>query len=124
MPMYYGAKPKLFEYARVMRRSPTVEEKAMWQILTSNEFLSHKFRRQHPIATFIADFYSHSLSLVIEIDGGYHLRKEQKEYDDFRDDDMGQLGISVVRFTNEEVLKRSENVALKLKKLINGKSKL
>jgi very-short-patch-repair endonuclease len=124
MPMYYGAKPKLFEYAKMMRRSQTIEEKLMWQILTSNEFLPYKFRRQHPISTFIADFYSHPLIMVIEIDGSYHLRKEQQEYDDFRDDDMTQLGISVVRFTNEDVVTRPEEVVLKLKNIIVEKSKL
>lgn len=73
----------------------TEEEKAIWKVLTSEPFLKYKFRRQHPINTFIADFYSHQLKLVIEIDGGYHLRKEQKEYDAFRDEDMHALGISV-----------------------------
>jgi very-short-patch-repair endonuclease len=70
----------------------------------------HKFRRQHPISTFIADFYSHKLKLVIEIDGGYHLNNAQKEYDDFRDEDMNGMCISVIRFTNEEVIKHSETV--------------
>jgi len=62
--------------------------------------------------------------MVIEIDGGYHLQKEQKECDDFRDDDMQQLGISVVRFPNDDVKYQPEKIALQLKNLIAAKTKL
>jgi very-short-patch-repair endonuclease len=114
MPMYYGAKPKLFEFAKRMRYAPTEAEKLMWQILTGDEFRQHKFRRQHPIAKYIADFYSHLLVFVVEIDGGYHLEPAQKEFDDFRDEDMHQLGIRVMRFTNDEVIHAREKVIRKL----------
>ena len=56
------------------------------------------------MGTYIADFYSHSLKPVIEIDGGYHQQKFQKEYDDFRDDDMDKWDIKTMRFRNNEVL--------------------
>jgi very-short-patch-repair endonuclease len=108
--MFYGAKPELFRFAEKMRYAPTDGEMAMWQLLKSELLRMHKFRRQHPISTFIADFYSHKLKLVIEIDGGYHLNNAQKEYDDFRDEDMNGMCISVIRFTNEEVIKHSETV--------------
>jgi very-short-patch-repair endonuclease len=123
MPMYYGAKPKLFEFARRMRHASTEAERLMWWILTSDEFKQHKFRRQHPIANFIADFYSHRLILVVEVDGGYHLDTAQKEFDDFRDEDMGQLGIPVLRFTNDDVKHRSGMVISKLRNYIAEKSK-
>jgi len=110
LSMFYGAKPELFRFAEKMRYTPTDGEMAMWQLLKSELLRMHKFRRQHPISTFIADFYSHKLKLVIEIDGGYHLNNAQKEYDDFRDEDMNGMCISVIRFTNEEVIKHSETV--------------
>ena len=110
--MFYGASPKLFGYAKIMREAATEAEAALWNVLNDEPFIAYKFRRQHPIATFIADFYSHKVRIVIEIDGGYHLRKEQKEYDDFRDEDMKKLGISVIRFTNQEVLKNIELVTI------------
>ena len=114
LPMFYGAQMELFKFAERMRLAPTEGEKTMWDLLKS-EFVSlHKFRRQHPIATFIADFYSHKLKLVIEIDGGYHLNLDQKEYDDFRDEDMAALGISVIRFTNDDIINRQNIVKSKL----------
>src|SRR5579871_6582734 len=104
-PMHYGAKPELFEFAQRMRKAPTEAEKIAWQILNTEEFKPHRFRRQHPLARFIADFYSHALLLVIEVDGGYHLKKEQKEIDLFRDEDMQVFGITVLRCTNDEIIK-------------------
>ena len=102
--MYYGAAMELFKFAEKMRFNPTSGEKAMWDLLKSDALCHYKFRRQHPIATFIADFYSHQLRIVIEIDGGYHLDNIQKEYDNFRDEDMHAMGIIVIRFTNDEVI--------------------
>ena len=108
--MFFGAKPALFRFAEKMRHAPTDGELAMWHLLKSEILRVYKFRRQHPISTFIADFDSHKLKLVIEIDGGYHLNNFQKKYDDFRDEDMNGMCISVIRFTNEEVIKHSETV--------------
>ncbi len=108
LPMYYGASMKLFKFAEKMRLAPTKGEKAMWCLLKAETLIGIKFRRQHPIATFIADFYCHELRFVIEIDGGYHLSDFQKEYDDFRDEDMMAMGITVIRFTNNEVIKESK----------------
>ncbi|MDB5281180.1 MAG: hypothetical protein JWO06_255 [Bacteroidota bacterium] len=117
--MYYGAKPVLFEFAKRMRYAPTEAERLMWQILSNSEFRKYKFRRQHPIASFIADFYSHPLLLVIEIDGGYHLKTEQREYDIFRDEDIQAMGITVLRFLNNEI-KEQPGVAInKLKDIIS-----
>jgi|ERR1043165_168939 very-short-patch-repair endonuclease len=113
--MYYGASAKLFEYAKTMRMAPTDAEKVVWDLLYDQPFLQYKFRRQHPIAQFIADFYSHRLKLVIEIDGSIHQLKEQKEYDNFRDEEMQALGISVIRLSNNEILKNSESALAKIK---------
>jgi very-short-patch-repair endonuclease len=104
LPMHYGASAKLFEYAKQMRHAPTEAELLTWGLLTREIFDGYHFRRQHPIATFIADFYLHPVKLVIEIDGGYHQHKFQKEYDDFRDKDMEAFNISVLRFTNQEIM--------------------
>jgi len=109
--MYYGASIKLLQYAEQMRYAPTEAEALAWSLLTKDIFKGYHFRRQHPIATFIADFYLHSLKLVIEIDGGYHLQQFQKEYDDFRDKDMEAFNISVLRLTNHEI-KHSPDFAI------------
>lgn len=112
--MFFGAKPALFRFAEKMRHAPTDGELAMWHLLKSEILRVYKFRRQHPISTFIADFDSHKLKLVIEIDGGYHLNNFQKKYDDFRDEDMDGMGIAVIRFSNEEVIRHGESVKQKL----------
>ncbi len=66
-------------YARAMRRSMTPEERRIW-----HDFLScspYHFRRQYPVGGYIADFYSHCLRLVIEIDGGQHFEQDGWTYD-------------------------------------------
>ena len=65
--------------------------------------LGLRFKPQHPIDIFIADFYCHPLKLVIEIDGGIHKSVDQREYDIGREAELEYWGIKVIRFTNEEV---------------------
>ena len=73
--MFYGAKPIIFERARELRKNQTVPEKKLWTILCKKQIMGMRFRRQHPINIFIADFYCHTLKLVVEIDGSDHRRK-------------------------------------------------
>jgi very-short-patch-repair endonuclease len=101
--MFYNAKPILFERAKAMRKNMTQAEAAVWELLSSKKMLGYRFKPQHPIGIFIADFYGHELKLVIEIDGGIHRSKEQTEYDIGREAEMGRFGIRVIRFKNEEV---------------------
>lgn len=114
--MYYGAEPILFEFAKEMRNHLTEAEAYLWRFLSEGYFDYH-FRRQHPIKYFIADFYCHAFKLVIEVDGGYHGIPEQYEYDCERDWELSLLGITVLRFTNEEVLYDIEHVL----QIINNK---
>lgn len=81
----------------------TPAEKTVWELLKSNNLLGLRFKPQHPINIFIADFYCHQLKLVIEIDGGIHKSVDQKEYDIGREAELDHWGIKVIRFTNEEV---------------------
>jgi len=99
LPMYYGAAMELFKFAEKMRFNPTIGEKAMWDLLKSDELCHYKFRRQHPIATFIADFYSHQLRMVIEIDGEYHLDNFQKEYVQFIAENKEIIGETIEIWT-------------------------
>ncbi|MEM6517627.1 MAG: endonuclease domain-containing protein, partial [Bacteroidota bacterium] len=69
-----------------------------------------KFRRQHPIAGYVLDFYCHKLRLSIEIDGGYHLKKEQQEKDAERTAYLNEVGITEIRFTNDLVLNNFQEV--------------
>ena len=72
--MFYGAAPIIHKQARELRKRQTKAEKVLWDFLTNHK-LQVKFRRQHPIGQFIADFYCHNLKLVIEADGEIHQKK-------------------------------------------------
>jgi len=101
--MFYNAKPHIFEKAKILRDHMTDAELKLWDILRNKQLLNFRFRPQHPIDIFIADFYCHSLKLVIEVDGGIHNTKDQREYDIGREAELLNWGIKVIRFTNEEV---------------------
>jgi very-short-patch-repair endonuclease len=101
--MFYNAKPHIFEKAKLLRDNMTVSEKKLWEHLKGKKMLNLRFRPQHPIDIFIADFYCHPLKLVIEVDGGIHKSKDQKEYDLNREAELNSWGIKVIRFTNEDV---------------------
>ena len=102
--MFYNASPMIFERAKTLRNNLTDAEKRLWNILRNQQILGLHFRRQHPIDCFIADFYCHSIKLVIEVDGGIHQNEEQKEYDIGRSAEIEKWGIKILRFTNEQVL--------------------
>jgi very-short-patch-repair endonuclease len=101
--MFYGASPIIFEMAKRLRNNMTLAEKLLWGKLSDNKLNKFRFKAQHPIHNFIADFYCHPLKLVIELDGGIHELPENKEYDVNRGYAMREFGIEVVRFKNEEV---------------------
>jgi very-short-patch-repair endonuclease len=98
--MFYGASGQIFERARHLRNNLTPEESQLWGHLRKKQ-LGVRFKAQHPIDTYIADFYCHQAKLVIEIDGASHRR--QKEYDIGRTEELEAYGIQVLRFSNEEV---------------------
>ena len=90
--MFYNAKPHIFEKAKALRNNMTVSELILWERLKGKQILGLRFRPQHPIDIFIADFYCHPLRLVIEVDGGIHLSKDQKEYDLGREGELEYWG--------------------------------
>jgi very-short-patch-repair endonuclease len=106
---------------RSLRKDATPPERKFWQIVRNRRLEGFKFFRQHPIPFemdgmkrfFIADFYCDERKLVVEIDGGVH--ECQKEYDAYRTFIINNLGMLVVRFTNEDVRYRMGEVAEKLR---------
>ncbi|MBN2614826.1 MAG: endonuclease domain-containing protein [Bacteroidales bacterium] len=115
--MFFGAPPYLFQYAKELRIHPTKAEKLLWEKL-KNKQLGVKFRRQHPVADYIVDFYCHNLKFAIEIDGGYHFVKDQNEYDQYRAKDLSELGIKIIRFFNSQIENDIEEVIIKIKQQI------
>ena len=105
--MFYNASPLIFSRAEELRNNMTPEEMKLWGYLKKSQ-LGVRFKAQHPIERFIADFYCHKFKLVIEIDGKIH--NLQKEYDIGRNVEMEKYGITVIRFSNEDVNNNIEKV--------------
>jgi very-short-patch-repair endonuclease len=103
--------------ARELRQEMTPAEQLLWQELRANKLGVH-FRRQQVIAGFIVDFYCHQADLVIELDGSVHEEAAQKESDIRRDKTLSELGLRVVRFHNQEVLKNIKRVIERIQELI------
>ena len=82
--MFYDAEPLIFERAKQLRKNMTVAEKKLWKYLKENKILGYRFKAQHPINRFIADFYCHMAKLVVEIDGEIHESEEAMEKDESR----------------------------------------
>src|SRR6187397_1072604 len=101
IPGQHVTKEKL-QRSRELRRDMTPAEKILWQELRANKLGFH-FRRQQIISGFIVDFYCHKAALVIEVDGDIH--DLQQEEDARREKVLGELGLRIVRFRNDDVLK-------------------
>jgi len=113
-----GAPPGLFEKARELRKKQTEAEKILWNAIRSRKCYGLKFRRQHPIASFILDFYCHEHLIAIEVDGGIHMSPDSLEYDKYRSSILEELGIKVLRFTNKEVINELDSVLEKIKQVV------
>lgn len=88
----------------------TQAELRLWEQLKGKRVFGIRFRAQHPLNIFIADFYCHPIKLVIEVDGGIHYTREQQEYDIGRTGELNYRGIEVIRFTNEEIENKIDKV--------------
>ncbi len=101
--------------AKELRRDMTPAEKILWQELRANKLGVH-FRRQQVIAGFIVDFYCHKAGLVIEVDGDIH--DLQQEEDARREKVFREMGLRIVRFRNEEVMKNLSTVVGNIRGLV------
>lgn len=106
-PKVYGL---LKEFVKQNRSKPTEAEEKMWELLRDRRLEKYKFRRQHIIGKYIADFVCLEQKLVIEIDGLIHQLPENKESDEIRTQWLNDNGFRVIRFTNNQVLNDTEGV--------------
>ena len=112
--MFDQAHPLIFARAKDLRRNLTGAEQLLWNYLKSG-INGLKFRRQHPIGLYIADFYCHPVRLIVEIDGKIHDKEEIRVSDEQREADLRSWGNKVIRFKNEEVFKDIQKVLLTIK---------
>ncbi len=96
------------ERARALRRDPSRAEKICWDLLRAHRMAELKFRRQHPIGRYFADFACVARKLVIEIDGNFHA--DQVDGDLSRTAVMETLGWRVLRFGANEIVQNREGV--------------
>ena len=109
----------LVEFARELRQRETDAEKFAWELLRNRKFLDLKFRRQHQIGLYIVDFYCDEAKLVLELDGGIHLEKEQKEKDVIRDEYLKSEGFTVLRIWNDVVLEKTEEFLKQIETIVS-----
>jgi very-short-patch-repair endonuclease len=114
LPFHEEANPKTFENARFLKKVLTESEMILWEQLRDRRLKGYKFRRQHPIASYIVDFYCHECKLVIEVDGEIHQHHDNAEYDKGRTCELESLGLSIIRFTNKEVQENRSQVLNKI----------
>ena len=102
--------PKLKQLARNLRNNSTKSEIILWMRLKGKQMKGYDFHRQKPLDNFIADFFCHELMLVIEIDGYSHLLDEVQVKDAIKENRLNELGITVLRFPDNEIFNDIENV--------------
>ena len=120
---YQTADPTGYEHVKrfvsEMRRKPTEAEKVLWEYLRGKQLGGYKFRRQHAILRYIADFICLEKALIVEIDGAIHQLPDNQESDAMRTAALEEIGFKVIRFTNEEVLSQPQKVSDQILEKLN-----
>ena len=106
-PAVYGL---LKKYVKEHRENSTPAENVLWHLLRGRQLDGYKFRRQHIIGSYIADFVCLSKKLIVEVDGLIHQIPENKISDAERAAELNRYGFAVIRFTNEEVIRDTDSV--------------
>ncbi len=111
---YQTAEPHVYgllkKYVKEHRDNPTPAENILWYVLRGRQLDGYKFRRQHIIGAYIADFVCLSKKIIIEVDGLIHQIPENKISDAERTAELNRFGFQVIRFSNEEVTGDTDNV--------------
>ena len=97
-----GTTTEIDQRARELRHTPTPAEALLWARLRRHQLSGYKFRRQHPLGRFIADFCCPACRLIVELDGPIH--RQQIQQDAERTRQFEAFGYRILRFTNEQVL--------------------
>ena len=102
-PNFNNYNKDLKQYARNLRNNSTLAEVILWsKVLRKSQLRGYPFLRQRPIGYYIVDFFCKDLKLIIELDGEIH--RFQKKKDKKREDELKELGYSIIRFGNEDIL--------------------
>ncbi|WP_461092562.1 endonuclease domain-containing protein [Spirosoma gilvum] len=102
------------ELRRELRQNQTEAEEVLWAELRGRRLANAKFRRQHSVGNYIVDFYCFDHKLVVEVDGAVHNTPEARVNDAEREVVLCDLGLTIMRFTNDDVLYRLDYVLKKI----------
>jgi very-short-patch-repair endonuclease len=105
-------------FARALRQSQTDAEMRLWQQLRGSRLAGLKFRRQHPFPPYTVDFYCPSAKIVVELDGSQHSELGDLERTRY----LRSIGIEVLRFWDNDVLLRTEDVLAKILASIDART--
>jgi very-short-patch-repair endonuclease len=106
--------PWLLALARKMRHESAPAEQKLWHCLRNRRLNGFKFRRQHPVDRYVADFYCAETRLIVESDGESHVGREAD--DAIRTATLNELGYAVIRYSNVDVFENIEGVLLAILK--------
>ena len=104
--------------ARRLRKRPTDAEQRLWRALRRQQIGGMAFRRQHPVGSYVLDFYCPDIGLGIEVDGGQH-NEDARAYDERRERWLASRGIAMIRFWNNEVLTNLDGVLTEIVRKID-----
>jgi|WetSurMetagenome_2_1015567.scaffolds.fasta_scaffold661224_1 very-short-patch-repair endonuclease len=107
--------PKSVRRARELRAEMTPAERKIWYLLLKS--YQPRFLRQRPIGQYIVDFYCASIKLIIEVDGDVHGTDEAEFRDHVREEQLKALGLEIIRFTNDDILMRFDNVVREIDRI-------
>jgi very-short-patch-repair endonuclease len=96
--------------ARALRQTQTDAEALLWSKLRARQILGLKFRRQHPLGNYFADFACIEIGLIVELDGSQHGEPAAAAYDRQRSEQLGSLGFQILRFWDNQVLSETQGV--------------
>lgn len=113
--------PSVRKRSKQLRRAQTPAEKTLWRALKNRQLGGYKFRRQHPIGSYILDFYCAQVKLVIELDGCTH--KNQQEYDNDRTQWLNDHNYEVLRFPNHQIHSNLDQVTTKILQMCQSQEK-
>ena len=102
--------PKLKDLAKNLRNNSTRAEITLWNHLKGKKLKGYDFHRQKPIENFIVDFFCNKLILAIELDGYTHGFEEVLVKDEIKEKRLTDLGVTVLRFTDRDVIDNIESV--------------
>jgi very-short-patch-repair endonuclease len=109
---FFNYNNKLQPFANSLRKTMTKAEACLWKYLLRGEQMKgYGFRRQRPINNFIADFMCKDLMLIIEVDGNTHLYEETFQRDKIKQKKLEELGFTVLRFTDDDILKNLNKIS-------------